>query len=123
MGQYNSPADVARIIAELTSRVATLERVALIGTRLLRGIVNANGTIQKGIGFTITKGTAGIYTVNFTQPFSDVPAFAGFIGQTGGIRAIKGNGPATASAVGVATLDGAGTLTDSEFHFVAVGPP
>lgn len=39
----------------------------------MTGFVNSNGTIAGGTGFSVVKGAAGIYTVNYTTAFSSIP--------------------------------------------------
>jgi hypothetical protein len=46
----------------------------LQGPRFLHGNVNSDGTVAGGSsGFTVTKGAAGLYTINFSTPFTSVP--------------------------------------------------
>lgn len=43
------------------------------GPTMLRGQIAANGAITSGTGFTVTKGSTGIYTINFTSSFAANP--------------------------------------------------
>ncbi len=43
------------------------------GLKIIRGTVNANGTIASGSGFTVTKNGTGDYTINFSSAFSGTP--------------------------------------------------
>ena len=39
----------------------------------ITGRVSSTGTIVAGTGFTVTKGSAGNYTITFTTPFAALP--------------------------------------------------
>jgi hypothetical protein len=41
--------------------------------RTIKGIVDGNGAIVVGSGFTVTYNTSGVYTINFTTPFTGIP--------------------------------------------------
>jgi hypothetical protein len=90
--------------------------------RVVRGNVNANGTIAHGAGFTIAKGSAGVYTVNFSTAFSASPtlAFGYNVGTADG--RVATDGFAAVGSVGVRTRDAAGVLADRPFGFTALGP-
>ena len=88
--------------------------------RVIRGIVNAAGTILAGQGFTVTKGVTGFYTVNFTPSFSFLPAVT-VTAQSGIARAATCTSVST-SSTGIWTRDAAGTATDNQFDFIAIGP-
>lgn len=42
--------------------------------RILRGIINSDGTIFQGKGFTVRAHDGGFYNIDFTPPFSSVPS-------------------------------------------------
>lgn len=42
--------------------------------RMIRGIVEANGNIVSGSGFTVTRTGTGTYTITFASRFADLPA-------------------------------------------------
>lgn len=52
-----------------TARLVTAVAESNLG--LVCGIVNANGTIAEGAGFTVAHPSAGVYTITFTTPFTD----------------------------------------------------
>ena len=98
--------------------------------KLIRGNVNANGTIAQGTGFTVTKLTSSRYQIDFSNPFTGVPSITFGIGDT---AAFAGNTyedniinviSISNSRVIVVTMDNSGenTREDSWFSFIAVGP-
>ena len=46
-------------------------------TRSIQGIINADGTIRSGTGFTVTHNYTGVYIIKFDDPF-DSTTFSGF---------------------------------------------
>jgi hypothetical protein len=94
---------------------------------MIRGSVNANGTIAAGSGFSVTRTNAGNYTVTFSVPFSAEPTVtlttygdsaAGFNGVT-----LSGTVAKTTSQFGVNTADpGSNYYKDLKFEFIAIGP-
>lgn len=82
-------------------------------TRVIAGVVNADGTIKTGIGFTSRKTATGTYTVAFpgqrliaASASSGVVAFIAPISMTG-----------DAMQLGITTS--AGALVDNAFTFTA----
>lgn len=75
---------VARVLATLagdddpdfqagTPFTGTLSSTGQLTGQLITGIVNADGSIAGGTGFTVANGGAGAYTVTFTTPFPSLP--------------------------------------------------
>lgn len=46
------------------------------GPRIVRGVVNGDGSIASGSGFTVTKNGTGLYTITYATQFSQKPAVA-----------------------------------------------
>jgi hypothetical protein len=88
--------------------------------RIIRGVVNAAGTILAGSGFTVTKGPTGFFTVNFTSGFSSMPAVV--VTAQSGIDRISTCTSVSTTSAGIWTRDSAGTATDNQFNFIAIGP-
>jgi len=88
--------------------------------RIIRGIVGSTGTVLEGSGFTVTKGAAGFFTVNFTPSFLDLPAVV--VSPQSGLDRIATCTSVTASSTGIFTRDSAGTAVDNQFDFIAIGP-
>lgn len=91
--------------------------------RSIRGSINANGSIdatRSSPGFTITHTSTGVYSINFTVPFSSPPTIV--VSGT----AICCRPRATTTAIGSAFVHvlsySADALTDAPFHFIAMGP-
>jgi hypothetical protein len=118
------------VFAELQRQASLIRQLqgALGGNRVVRGIVDgSSGTpsISEGTGtFTITDNGVGDYTINFTQAFGDVPSVDVTAGSTAGDISgkIRDGVPVTASAARV-FFRKAGAAFDTEFHFIAIGPP
>lgn len=89
--------------------------------RFLFGGVNSTGAILHGTGFTITKGAAGVYTINFNTAFSDIPGFTFNPLNVSGVRNYDVVS-ASASSVQVIVITSAGAGIDTPFIFVAIGP-
>jgi hypothetical protein len=84
----------------------------------IRGIVAADGSITAGSGFTITKGAAGVYTINFTSSFVNPPVMTlSPLHVTSYVSAILTS--TSASAVGVKTYGNTNVATNEIFHFTA----
>ncbi|MBI3853139.1 MAG: hypothetical protein HY298_23050 [Verrucomicrobia bacterium] len=88
--------------------------------RIIRGVVNAAGTILAGQGFTVTKGPTGFFTVTFSPAFSDMPAVT--VTAQSGIDRMATCTSVSTSSTGIWTRDSAGTATDNQFNFIAIGP-
>ena len=105
--------------------------------RMLRGIVNSDGTrFGGGEGFTVRRFATGLYDITFTSPFPSVPAASAT--QIYGF-ASTGNAPATSTGSGdtrdnaviahlsadrmrVKTGGGGGEALDRVFSFIVIGP-
>lgn len=60
--------------AVTTAKIATAAVTdAKLASPILRGVVNSDGTIAQGTGFTVTKGSTGVYTITFTTAYSAAP--------------------------------------------------
>lgn len=91
--------------------------------RILRGFINANGTInaaQSSSGFTVTLSATGVYVINFSQPFTSAPTMV--VGSASQCCKPRHNGVSTTSAV-VHQNDTVSpyTLTNSPFSFIIIG--
>ncbi len=81
--------------------------------RIVRGYVNAAGTILSGSGYTVTHTAgSGIYDIRFTTQFTDSPAFT-----------VTSLYPVNVGIVGIATTDVEIQMNvgDQFFSFIAVG--
>lgn len=103
-------------------------------TRILSGIVKANGT-QLGNGFSVEKGGPGIYRITFTSPFSTIPAVVCTHISDHALNEPNHEGGALTDAATVVTIStkrvvihtgylSGGTNTprrDASFSFIAIG--
>ena len=104
------------------------EFLAASGTenlRMLRGSIDGNGSTDAGFGFSSSRAGEGLYRITFDTPFSSIPSitvsaiqpfnqsprWATFVQST-----------SNASFVDIFVLSGTANSTDSDFHFIAVGP-
>lgn len=90
----------------------------------VRGIVNNDGTIAKGSGFTVTDIGPGEWSVAFNQPFTDTPAVVA-MGRTGisGDKTVQmDTTEPTANGFRVSVRDpsSTGNVIDVGFHFIAM---
>lgn len=90
------------------------------------GVVNANGTVAAGSGFTVTSQGSGEYIISFSPAFSSMPAIVGSQANFGStsqdtrdniVFPYVNNGAATAL-----TGDSGGNHTNRSFSFIAMGP-
>jgi hypothetical protein len=92
------------------------ERVTII-----RGVINANGTIKEGAGFTASKTATGRYTITFSSAFGDDPAVTVTLADSTGNPLCVAVASST-NAANVIVRSPASVDTDCLFHFIAVGP-
>lgn len=94
--------------------------------RIVRGMVGADGTILRGLGFTVTRATDGDYQIAFTRPFSEPPVLTVSQERTGNIPLFVQADEVTVSTakvfVQVVVANGTFPRIDTPFHFIAVGP-
>jgi hypothetical protein len=64
--------------------VVTSPIPATSAIHVIRGVISAAGGIVSGEGFTLFKGSAGRYSINFINPFFDTPAVTVTPVNTGG---------------------------------------
>ncbi len=94
--------------------------------RIVRGNVNADGTIKNGAGFTVEhRKDSGVFTIRFQNKFSDVPS------ATASQIALEATSSTLDNVlIGSLTTDAAtfylgnsgGTKTDRSFSFIVMGP-
>ncbi len=89
--------------------------------RIIRGVISSTGTILAGQGFTVARTAVGSYTVNFTVPFSDIPAIT-TSAQSGLSIVATSTSVAAGSSQFRTFASGSAALTDNQFHFIAIGP-
>lgn len=87
----------------------------------VRGIVNADGTIAYGTGFTVNKLGTGEYRVTFSTPFATVPSVVGSTRPGGGTVTFwrHDTEETTTSAFRCSIRDNSGATVNIGFHFIA----
>jgi len=95
--------------------------------RIVRGIVAPNGNIVAGSGFTVTRSGPGDYLISFTTPFASPPALTATQESDLIIPAFVAADNVAAGSGNVvirrySTFDEIYFLSDSSFHFTAIGP-
>ena len=88
--------------------------------RVIRGTINADGTIARGTGFTVTKGTTGYYTINFSTAFKTVPDV---VATTVGLGWVASRDTLAVGRARVMLMDVPSlAMINAEFSFIAIGP-
>jgi len=102
--------------------IVTSPAVASNGANtIIRGTVLSDGTLSLGTGFTSSRTGVGLYTVSITNTLSDVPSVAASpSGGSTGVYSIRVYNQA-ATGFQVVIRDAAGTATDVDFGFIAMG--
>jgi len=86
--------------------------------RMLRGTLNANGTIALGAGFLATRAGTGTYQVNFNPAFSGVPTVT--VTPQGASLYVFVSGT-TAGATFINVRNTFNTATDAVVNFIVLG--
>jgi len=92
--------------------------------RIVRGRVNAAGTILFGTGFTAVRASTGVYNITFSPhfPSGEWPVVTASAESNGSVaRFAMLNNPSNITAV-IRIVNGSGTAADADFYFIAVGP-
>src|SRR5205823_11581520 len=95
--------------------------------RIIRGFFDDGGNVNAGQGFTVSTSPSllGTYFVNFTTPFSGVPAVTATcedVGGGAGSACIVSIFSVSANGVTFDVFDDAGNSVDSQVLFIAIGP-
>ncbi len=115
--------DVAGSIAftgDLIGKAVRTERDG--GLRVIRGIINQNGTIFSGEGFTSVRNSVGNYTINYSSAFSAFPNpyITPSSATTAIIPVISSNGLGFTNLIFRNTSN---ALVDPDFiYFIVIGP-
>lgn len=104
-------------------------------SRTIYGVVNADGSVASGGGFTVLHPTEGNYVINFNQAFSTIPSVVvmhiwevnnpgsagGAITDTATVVGMNRNSAKVHTGFVQSGLGGGGVLDDRSFAFIAVG--
>lgn len=92
------------------------------GLAIVRGIVNADGTIFTGSGFTVNKTGTGVYVITYSTSFSVQPSVVALCrAPSGNARYIHAINSISASSVTIYTFSAPTTPSDVPFDFIAIG--
>jgi hypothetical protein len=89
--------------------------------RIIRGTILTAGTISQGTGFTATRPAIGEYQITFSPPFAGFATVTATVFDTS-VPQIATISQVNSSTVTIRIWSIAGAATNSDFHFVAVGP-
>ena len=89
--------------------------------RMVRGTINADGTVQLGSGFTSTRNSLGTFAITFPTAFSNTPSVTTQIVTAAGFSFTRVSA-ATASSCTLQIITTQGGLEDQPFSFIAIGP-
>jgi hypothetical protein len=86
--------------------------------RVVRGRVNADGTVAQGTGFTVNKTGAGAYEITFTTAFSALPIVLAVTHESN--RSASVDVPSSTSVVVIRTANYNVGQADYAFSFIAI---
>lgn len=99
-----------------TKNLRAIERALNVQNRRIEhGLVDDDGTVITGDGFTVNKTGTGTYTLTFLVGFASAPTAV-----AGSPSAVSVALLATPTTIGVTVTDFSGTPTDAPFYLVAV---
>ena len=87
-------------------------------TQNIDGFVNTDGTLS-GNGFTVSHPSTGLYTINYTTPFTGNPTIAITLGNITGPRFLSSLVNSAAST-SITVKDANGNVIDTQFWFIAI---
>ena len=90
--------------------------------RIIRGKVNAAGSVVFGSGFTAVRASTGVYNISYSTQFpsGQWPVITASAESNGAARFAMINTPTHIAAV-IRIVNGSGTVVDADFYFIAVG--
>ena len=100
-----------------------LRRIETSNPAIIRGEINAAGSITRGSGFTVAKPGTGDYTVTFDNAFESIPVVVVCAGATAGDIVAKLNSAAAPSTTSFRVdtfTTTTGASVDSIFDFIVV---
>jgi hypothetical protein len=93
--------------------------VAPESLRIIRGIVDAQGALYRGTGYTVSKTGTGQFHIVWATPFSDIPTMT-VTPNVGGCGLTAGE--FTYAATADVWIGSGSTPVDYGFQFIAIGP-
>jgi hypothetical protein len=89
--------------------------------RIIRGVINFNGSVIVGSGFQVSHPSTGLYIITFNTPFAGGPAVTATSDFAFSPSWANIDG-ATSNTVNIKISDESGNPLDFAFHFIAIGP-
>jgi hypothetical protein len=100
--------------------------------RIVRGVINPDGTVSRGVGFHATRnvdsGGAITYTITFDTPFTAAPIITvtPFFGPTGVVVALTTGASSSSVGISLCGVSDSSALAcanrEGAFHFMVIGP-
>lgn len=87
---------------------------------IVRGLIQGNGTIISGEGYTVNHSATGTYVVSYSTSFGDVPSVV-CTDITGFIPAVSQSGGVGPNSFTVVWRTSGGSATDTQFAFHSIG--
>jgi len=97
-----------------------------MATKIIYGLVQNNGNVLEGTGFQSSRVSKGLYTIDFTQDFSNIPSVQVIpVGEDNNVWYTKNPFIKTPNSgqciVYFYSTSSPSTLQDSKFSFIAIG--
>lgn len=105
---------------EIQENFDALARALPSPLRIIRGRVTTLGVITAGTGFTVTKGGAGLYTINFTNAFFAAPTVTVLSAGPNADSIFISTAVSTTATTLQCYVVSLGALTNQDFHFQVV---
>jgi len=90
--------------------------------KILRGVINSDGTINSGSGFTVSHTLTGVYTITYSTAFLNAPAVVCTY-TSNSVQKSIGHDSELVGSITVHTYNSSATLENNAFSFVAIGVP
>lgn len=124
-GAPNTASDVTTAFTQAQAAINTIDTAQIAAAAvtdaklaMLRGVINSNGTIAQGTGFTCSRTGTGAYTVTFTNAYSAAPvAFVGSSASTEFVPLVTAS--TTALTINLGT-NVSGAAVDAKFNFLVI---
>lgn len=92
---------------------------------VMRGVIDGDGTIRSGEGFSLSRTATGVYDITFTNDFAGTPSVVATVYNRGIYTSTSGSAQTkslTSSSVRITGFNSVGSPLDVGFCFLAIGP-
>jgi hypothetical protein len=93
--------------------------------RIIRGTVASDVTVTRGTGWTVARTAGhiiGDYTITYTTAFSGLPVVTATAIDPSALQTAVVSNALSNTTNRIRTFDAAGSLADTAFNFIAIGP-